>query len=199
MRDISKTLLKYPNSKDIVHVWPFQKVRGNGKGGVFDATVFVDAARRLNQRPFLSFLEKKWICYQLLHAMKFTHERNVTHGDVKCENVLMTSTNWVFLSDFASFKPKSVPVDNPADFTFYFDAGGRRRCYLAPERFVDNAANSSNINNDSSSNLQELEMEKEKRIQSRRQRGVKDILRTEKRTTNLIASMRSRERWMCSL
>ena len=83
--------------------------------------------------------------------MKFTHERNVTHGDVKCENVLMTSTNWIFLSDFASFKPKSVPADNPADFTFYFDAGGRRRCYLAPERFVDSNVNT-NSNNDSNCN-----------------------------------------------
>ena len=105
----------------------------------------------------------------------------------------------MFLSDFASFKPKSVRADNPADFTFYFDAGGRRRCYLAPERFVDSNANSSNINNDSSSNLQELEMEKEKEYKEAREEGVKDILRTEKRTTNLIASMRSRERWMCSL
>ena len=174
VRDIGKTLLKYPNSKDIVHVWPFQKVKETERAVyLMRQYSFSTLYDRLNQRPFLSFLEKKWICYQLLHAMKFTHERNVTHGDVKCENVLMTSTNWVFLSDFASFKPKSVPVDNPADFTFYFDAGGRRRCYLAPERFVDSNANSSNINNDSSSNLQELEMEKEKRIQRGARRGSK--------------------------
>ena len=42
-------------------------------------------------------------------------------------------------------------------------------------------------------------MEKEKEYKEAREEGVKDILRTEKRTTNLIASMRSRERWMCSL
>jgi len=176
VRDIGKTLLKYPNSEDIVHVWPFQKALETERAVyLMRQYSFSTLYDRLNQRPFLSFVEKKWICYQLLHAMKFTHERNVTHGDVKCENVLMTSTNWVFLSDFASFKPKSVPADNPADFTFYFDAGGRRRCYLAPERFVDSSASSININNDSNSNLQELEKEKEERMQnSARGDGVED-------------------------
>ncbi len=27
-----------------------------------------------------------------------------------------------------------------ADFSFFFDTGGRRRCYLAPERFYEAAA-----------------------------------------------------------
>ena len=104
VRDIGKTLLKYPNSEDIVHVWPFQKALETERAVyLMRQYSFSTLYDRLNQRPFLSFVEKKWICYQLLHAMKFTHERNVTHGDVKCENVLMTSTNWVFLSDFASF------------------------------------------------------------------------------------------------
>ena len=174
VRDIGKTLLKYPNSNDIVHVWPFQKALETERAVyLMRQYSFSTLYNRLNQRPFLSFVEKKWICYQLLHAMKFTHERNVTHGDVKCENVLMTSTNWVFLSDFASFKPKSVPADNPADFTFYFDAGGRRRCYLAPERFLDSNVNTSS-NDDSNSNLQEFEMEKEKRMQRSAQRGGKE-------------------------
>lgn len=26
-----------------------------------------------------------------------------------------------------------------ADFSFFFDAGGRRRCYIAPERFYESA------------------------------------------------------------
>ena len=80
---------------------------GNGKGGVFDATVFVfDAVRSIKSTTVLSFLEKKWICYQLLHAMKFTHERNVTHGDVKCENVLITSTRLGVFVGFCEFQTK---------------------------------------------------------------------------------------------
>lgn len=54
-------------------------------------------------------------------------------GDIKCENVLVTSWNWVYLADFASFKPTYIPDDDPSDFSFFFDTGGRRLCYLAPE------------------------------------------------------------------
>lgn len=60
------------------------------------------------------------------------------HGDIKTENVLVTSWNWLYLSDFSSsFKPTFLPEDNPADFYFYFDTSGRRTCYLAPERFLE--------------------------------------------------------------
>jgi phosphoinositide-3-kinase regulatory subunit 4 len=42
----------------------------------------------------------------------------------------------VFVTDFAaSFKPTYLPLDDPADFSFFFDASGRRTCYVAPERF----------------------------------------------------------------
>lgn len=54
-------------------------------------------------------------------------------GDIKCENVLVTSWNWLYLSDFASFKPTYIPYDDPSDFSFFFDTGGKRLCYLAPE------------------------------------------------------------------
>jgi phosphoinositide-3-kinase regulatory subunit 4 len=50
---------------------------------------------------------------------------------------LVTSWNWLYLSDFSSsFKPTYLPEDNPADFSYYFDTSGRRTCYLAPERFL---------------------------------------------------------------
>lgn len=31
-------------------------------------------------------------------------------------------------------------MDNPADFSFFYDIGGHRRCYIAPERFYEGAA-----------------------------------------------------------
>ena len=65
------------------------------------------------------------------------------HGDIKTENILVTSWTWVLLADLASFKPVFVPADNPADFNFFFDTSRRRTCYLAPERFLD--ANRSNV------------------------------------------------------
>ncbi|XLT09600.1 hypothetical protein HN51_055393 [Arachis hypogaea] len=53
--------------------------------------------------------------------------------DIKCENVLITSSNWLYLANFTSFKPTYIPYDDPLDFSFFFDTGGRRLCYLAPK------------------------------------------------------------------
>lgn len=88
-------------------------------------------------RPFLEDIEKKWISFQLLCALRDCHAQNVYHGDIKTENILVSSWNWLYLTDFSSsFKPTFLPEDNPADFSFYFDTSGRRTCYLAPERFL---------------------------------------------------------------
>lgn len=90
---------------------------------------------RLSTRPFLTLLEKKWIAYQLLRALSFCHSRGICHGDIKLENMLVTSWVWLLLTDFASFKPALLPEDNPADFSYFFDTSRRRTCYVAPERF----------------------------------------------------------------
>lgn len=66
------------------------------------------------------------------------HLFKVCHGDIKLENILITSWNWVLLADFASFKPTYLPEDNPGDYSYFFDASRRRTCYIAPERFVFN-------------------------------------------------------------
>lgn len=92
---------------------------------------------RMSTRPFLDDIEKKWISYQLLCAVRDCHAKNIYHGDIKTENLLVTSWNWLYLCDFSSsFKPTYLPEDNPADFSFFFDTAGRRTCYLAPERFL---------------------------------------------------------------
>ncbi|KAK2763317.1 Serine/threonine-protein kinase [Arachnomyces sp. PD_36] len=92
---------------------------------------------RMSTRPFLEDIEKKWIAFQLLCALRDCHSRDLFHGDIKTENILVTSWNWLYLTDFSSsFKPIFLPEDNPADFSFYFDTSGRRTCYLAPERFL---------------------------------------------------------------
>ena len=48
---------------------------------------------------------------------------------------MVTSWNWVLITDFAPFKPVYLPEDNPADYSYYFDTSRRRTCYIAPERF----------------------------------------------------------------
>ncbi|KKO97641.1 hypothetical protein THAR02_10253 [Trichoderma harzianum] len=91
---------------------------------------------RMSTRPFLEDIEKKWLAFQLLCALRDCHARDVYHGDIKAQNVLVTSWNWLYLTDFSSaYKPIMLPDDNPGDFSYFFDSSGRRTCYIAPERF----------------------------------------------------------------
>ncbi|KAJ2491395.1 Serine/threonine-protein kinase, partial [Coemansia sp. RSA 2052] len=89
---------------------------------------------RISTRPFLSGVEKRWIAYQLLVGLREAHGRGVCHGDIKAENVVVTSWNLAYLADFAPFKPTYLPADDPAEFNFYFDSSGRQCCCIAPER-----------------------------------------------------------------
>ncbi|KAF3767769.1 hypothetical protein M406DRAFT_61566 [Cryphonectria parasitica EP155] len=92
---------------------------------------------RLSTRPFLEDIERKWLSFQLLCALRDCHAKDIYHGDIKAENTLVTSWNWLYLSDFSSsFKPVTLPDDNPTDFSYFFDTSSRRTCYIAPERFV---------------------------------------------------------------
>lgn len=59
---------------------------------------------RINTRPFLVQIDKLWIVYQLLRALFQCHSNGICHGDLKTENVLLTSWNWVLLTDFACYK-----------------------------------------------------------------------------------------------
>ncbi|VDL62853.1 unnamed protein product [Hymenolepis diminuta] len=106
---------------------------------------FVDQslAERIGTRPFLTFDEKRWIAFQLLsavqqlHSIKANDTKPLCHGDIKPQNVLLTSWGWVLLADPAPFKPTQLPSDNPSAFTHIFDSSRHRFCYLAPERFMD--------------------------------------------------------------
>lgn len=100
----------------------------------------------MSTRPFLTSIEKKWITFQVLCALHQCHKQKVCHGDIKLENILVTSWNWILLSDFASFKPTYLPEDNPADYSYFFDTSRRRTCYIAPERFVKTFATESKDN-----------------------------------------------------
>ena len=91
---------------------------------------------RLSTRPFLNEIEKLWIVFQLFKSLEVIHKHGIVHGDIKPENVMCTSFNWMVLTDFAPFKPPTIPDDDPTDFKYYFDCSGHSRCYLAPERFM---------------------------------------------------------------
>ncbi|CDO92553.1 unnamed protein product [Kluyveromyces dobzhanskii CBS 2104] len=91
---------------------------------------------RLSLRPFLQEIELKFMAFQLLQILADIHMRDITHGDIKTENIMVTSYNWLILTDFSEYiKPKYLPEDNPGEYAFYFDTSQRRTCYVAPERF----------------------------------------------------------------
>ncbi|XP_050303340.1 phosphoinositide 3-kinase regulatory subunit 4 [Anthonomus grandis grandis] len=104
---------------------------------------------RISTRPFLTNIEKRWITFQILYALHQCHKVGVCHGDIKLENITVTSWNWVMLVDFASFKPTFLPIDNPGDYSYFFDTSRRRTCYIAPERF----SNSTNLSSNESAAL----------------------------------------------
>ena len=116
----------------------YQRIVEIGAGGfLVRQHIYSSVYDRMSTRPFLEDIEKKWLVFQLLCAIRDCHARDIFHGDIKTENLLVTSWNWLYLTDFSSsFKPTQLPEDNPADFSFYFDTSGRRTCYLAPERFT---------------------------------------------------------------
>lgn len=85
---------------------------------------------RFHTHPFLNDIEKKWLTYQMLKSVEQLHSIGIRHGDIKSDNFLLTTWNWVFLVDIAFYKPTFLPVDNPADYNFYFENMGpnsRRR------------------------------------------------------------------------
>lgn len=130
IEDVSTKLITAPNCLQFQYLKVTEKaglmIRQYVKSNLYD---------RLSTRPFLTSIEKKWIAFQLLYALKQAHQQGVYHGDVKLENVMVSSWNWLLLADFATIKPTTLPENDPADFTYFFDTSRRRTCYLAPERF----------------------------------------------------------------
>ncbi|EJD52092.1 ARM repeat-containing protein [Auricularia subglabra TFB-10046 SS5] len=126
---------------DIPNVYSHQMFFETEKAGyILRQWVSSSLYDRISTRPFLSNIEKKWLVYQLLSGMRDARNRKIPHGDIKSENILITSWNWACITDFASYKPTYLPLDDPADFSFYFDSSGRRTCYLAPERFYESGS-----------------------------------------------------------
>jgi len=128
---------------------PFQIVPKNDRSIIVSRPYIKDNLfDRLQTRPYLTRIEKKWIAFQLLNALKQIHQINIAHGDLKIENILLTSYNWIFLSDFASFKPTFFTYEDSAEYYYYFNASQRNICYLAPERFFDQTRPKNDVNND---------------------------------------------------
>ncbi|KAL9539523.1 hypothetical protein MBANPS3_010209 [Mucor bainieri] len=135
-KQVRRTKEEYKALKDVPNAFYFQRVKETDRASyLVRPYLYSSLYDRISTRPFLTVIEKKWIAYQLLRGLADSHAKNVYHGDIKTENVLVTSWNWAYLVDYAFYKPTYLPENNPADFSFFFDTSHRRTCYIAPERF----------------------------------------------------------------
>lgn len=99
------------------HVWPTQRIYRTESAVHLVRQYFSSSlTARLSSRPFLTLPDKRWLGYQILAAVAQAHSAGVCHGDIKPENVLLTSWGWVFLADYAPYKPTMLPADNPVSF-----------------------------------------------------------------------------------
>ncbi|QPG73076.1 hypothetical protein FOA43_000381 [Brettanomyces nanus] len=153
MEDLREKLVGVPN------VLPFHSIIDSQRACYFMRPyIRFNLYDRLSIRPFLEGIEKKWIIYQLISAIARIHAKGITHGDIKTENILMTSWNWCLISDFATFKPVYLPEANPSQFSFYFDTSQRHVCYVAPERFVNSTDEGVSNMNEGSSVTEEMDI-----------------------------------------
>lgn len=95
-------------------------------------------AERLQMRPFWEPAQRLFACYQLLQALVQLHDGcKCAHGDLKPENVLISTQDWLYITDFSPYKPPTLPTNNPANFEYYYDNAETRNCCCAPEKFLD--------------------------------------------------------------
>jgi len=80
---------------DIPNVYSYQTFIDSDKAGyLIRQWVASNLYDRISTRPFLSTIEKKWIAFQLLNALRDARAHKIAHGDVKSENILVTSFRW---------------------------------------------------------------------------------------------------------
>ena len=94
---------------------------------------------RIFCKPYLSQIEKIWISFQILFGVYELHSNNQYHGDLKLENVVLTSYGSVYLTDLAPFKPVYIKKDDSLSYTYYFGSNNNiaKSCNIAPERLID--------------------------------------------------------------
>lgn len=122
------------------HLLPYARIENSSKPHSVMVTrqwVHTTLRDRLQKKQGLLEIETRFLLYQMLAALHEAHSNGITHGDIKPENVLITSYGWVLIADWALHKPVELQADNPASFYYFFAPQASPSCRLAPERLVE--------------------------------------------------------------
>ncbi len=109
-------------------------------GMIFRQYTEFNLLERIYLMPYLQNIEKIWITFQLLYCLNDMKQMKIIHGDLKPENILLTSNLSLYISDFATYKPAYVSIEDISDYTYFFGSNNTdtmKGCYLAPERLVE--------------------------------------------------------------
>jgi len=55
---------------------------------------------RLKSLQGITYQDKMWLSFQLLCAVHQFHSESIYHGDIKPQNIMITSWNWLFITYF---------------------------------------------------------------------------------------------------
>jgi phosphoinositide-3-kinase regulatory subunit 4 len=83
----------------------------------------------------LAYIDNLWLSFQLICGVFQIHSEGHYHGDINTNNVLLTSWNWLLISDFAPYKPIYLPSEDIGKYQFFFGANSDKS-YIAPEKLV---------------------------------------------------------------
>ena len=138
---IDQKLVKLNSYTQFYNIAPIFHLECKERAGILiRQNFFYDLKERLYTLPYLTKIQKIWIMLQFFYGIYQLHEAEIYHGDIRIENILLTSNSSVFICDISPFKPAYIKIDDIGIYTFYFGNNSTdnfRTCYLAPERIVD--------------------------------------------------------------
>ncbi|EDK32081.2 WD domain, G-beta repeat protein (macronuclear) [Tetrahymena thermophila SB210] len=101
--------------------------------------MYLTLSERFLYKPSLSSFEKNWILFQTLIAIYCVHKlENIFHGAIRSSNILLTTSNHAFLTDFANYKPLYIDEANQIRDLRFFYKTHENNSTLAPEKFKNN-------------------------------------------------------------